>query len=155
MGCARNITFTYNSNNNNYNLHYTSFGSHYIFCFSWVKCVSFFQLNQRDAHASTTAGSTRMVRASVPAVNTSAPASMALLAALLSVTTSCHRLLHPAPTHDWSGSPVSAASAWTAIRAPGGSHQSIRFGFFLKQMSLSVGDWIKWNLFWQMVELFI
>lgn len=86
-----------------------------------------FQLNWKDALASTTAGSTRTVRASVPAANISAPASMALLAALLSATASCRRPLRHAPTLDWSGSPGSAASVWTATAEPGGCH--LRFVF--------------------------
>ena len=90
-----------------------------------------FQQNQRDAHASTMAGSTKMARASAPAANTSVPASTALSAALLYVATSCPQPHHPAPTHDWSGYQGSAASASTAIRAPGGSHISIRLVVFL------------------------
>lgn len=88
-----------------------------------------FQQNQRDAHASTMAGSTKMARASAPAANISVPASTALSAALLSVATSCPQPHHPAPTHDWSGYLGSAASASTAIRAPGGYHISIRLVF--------------------------
>lgn len=92
-------------------------------------CVSCFavQLNQRDAHVSTTARSTKTVRASVPAVNTSAPASTEPLAALPSAATSCHRLPRPAPTHVWSGYRDSAASVSTATKTPGFSHLSIRF----------------------------
>lgn len=76
---------------------------------------------------STMEGSTRMAKASVLDVNTSAPALMALLAARLSVATSCHQLHHPAPTHAWLGYLGSAASLSTAIRAHGAFHLSIRF----------------------------
>lgn len=80
-----------------------------------------------DAPVSTAAGSTKMVRPSVLAVSTSVPALTAQSAVLHSVTTSCLRPLHRAPTQGWSGYPGSAASVWTATRAPGGSHPSTRF----------------------------
>lgn len=86
-----------------------------------------FQPNQRDVHASTMAGSTRLARASVLVVNTNAPASTALSAVLLSIKTSCHLPRRPACTHSWLGSIGSAASAWTAVRASGGCHISFRF----------------------------
>ncbi|XP_067354299.1 CCN family member 1-like isoform X5 [Channa argus] len=84
------------------------------------------QLNQRDAHVSTMVGSTRMVRASVPAVNICAPALTVLLAAPHSATISCHQFPHLARTQGWSGYLGSAASVWIAIKAPGASHPSIR-----------------------------
>uniref|UniRef100_A0A4W6FNX1 CTCK domain-containing protein n=1 Tax=Lates calcarifer TaxID=8187 RepID=A0A4W6FNX1_LATCA len=84
------------------------------------------ELNLRDVRASTAARSTRTARASVRAANTSVPASTVPLAALLSATTSCRQLHRPAPTRGWSGYLGSAASVWTAIRAPGASHLSIR-----------------------------
>lgn len=86
-----------------------------------------FQLTQMDAHVSTMAEYTRMVRPSELAVNISAVALMVQSAVPHCVPTSYRRPLLPAHTHNWPGFLDSAVSAWTATREPGISHLSIRY----------------------------